>query len=157
MRVTEECLLFSILHSRMRYLVATDSSGTSNEAVTYAAEHAAAFDADLEIVHVVVPEMELLGDELVLQGHKAATDEGERVLDHAVELAREAVPDRDLEIDTLLLTGQPAGAIVERATEADADAIFVGHRGLSSEQERVVGSVAKGIVSKAEMPVTVVR
>lgn len=140
----------------MRYLVATDSSKKSTDAVTYAAEHAAALDADLEIVHVVVPETELLGDELVLQGHKAAAEEGERILDHAAKRAQE-VAESDLDVETLLLTGQPTDAVVERANDSGADAIFVGHRGLSSEHEAVVGSVAKGIISKADVPVTVVR
>jgi hypothetical protein len=43
------------------------------------------------------------------------------------------------------------------ANAAGADAIFVGHRGLSEEREAVVGSVAKEVLSKATVPVTVVR
>ncbi len=38
----------------------------------------------------------------------------------------------------------------------DADAVFVGHRGLSEERERVVGSVAKAVVDKAAVPVAVI-
>ncbi len=141
----------------MRYLVATDDSETSKDAVRYAAEHAVAFDATLEIVHVVVPRTELLGDELVLQEHGTVAEEGQRILNQAVKVATEAVSERDISVETLLLTGQPADAIVNRAAEADADAIYVGHRGLASEQEAVVGSVAKRIVSKSDVPVTVVR
>lgn len=140
----------------MRYLVAVDDSEESDDAVAYAATHAAGFDATLEIVHVVVPETEVLGDEIVLQGRKEATERGQQMLDDALTHAQETV-DADLDVDTQLVTGRPADAIVERAGEADADAIFVGHRGLATEQEKVVGSVAKSIVSKAAVPVTVVR
>lgn len=140
----------------MRYLVATDGSKESNAAVKYAAKHAVAFDASLEIVHVVVPRTELLGDDLVLQGTKETMEQGNRVLEQAVDLVEESV-DHDLTVETLLLTGHPTDSIVERAHEADADAIFVGHRGLATEQEEVVGSVAKSIVGKANVPVTVVR
>lgn len=140
----------------MRYLVAVDDSGESDDAVAYAARHAEEFDATLGIVHVVVPETEVLGDEIVLQGRKEATERGQAILDDAVEHAQTAV-DSDLDVDTELITGRPAAAIVEQARETDSDAIFVGHRGLATEQEEVVGSVAKSIVSKADVPVTVVR
>lgn len=142
---------------RMRYLVATDGSEESTDAVAYAAKHAATFERELEIVHVLMPETELIGDELVLQDRNTATEEGERILDRATETAREAVPSHDLPIETGLLTGKPARAIAERATEAGADAIFIGHRGLTSKQESMVGSVAKQVVSEATVPVTVVR
>jgi len=138
----------------MRYLVAMDGSTESEEAVAYAAEHAEAFGRLLEIVHVVTPETELIGDEIVLQDRATAAEQGTRTLDRAVTVAEDAA---DVEVETRLLTGRPADAIAERANSDDVDAVFVGHRGLSSEQEKVVGSVAKTIVSKANTPVTVVR
>lgn len=141
----------------MRYLVATDGSSVSNEAVEYAAKHAATFEKTLEIVHVITPETEFVNGELVMQGQERAAEEGQQTLEQSIEIASEAVPSHDLDIQTLLLTGQPATTIADRAEEADAKAIFVGHRGLSSEQEEIVGSVAKQVVSKASVPVTIVR
>lgn len=141
----------------MRYLVATDGSSVSDEAVKYAAKHAATFEKTLEIVHVITPETEFVDGDLVMQGQESAAEEGQRTLDRAREIAGEAVPSHDLERQTLLLTGQPARTIATRAKEADAEAIFIGHRGLSSEREEIVGSVAKQVLSKASVPVTVVR
>lgn len=138
----------------MRYLVSTDGSEESNEAVTYAARQAATFDASLEIVHVITPETEVLDGEIVLQATRDAADRGRDILEAAADRASETA---DLDVETTLVTGRPAAAIAERADEIDADAIFVGHRGLSTEQEEVVGSVAKSVVSKASVPVTVVR
>jgi nucleotide-binding universal stress UspA family protein len=143
----------------MRYLVAIDGSVQSQQAVRYAVKHAIAFDATLEIVHVVTPETEFVDGEIVLQGQAGARTEGEQTLEkareHAVEAAEEAT--EDLAIETQLLTGRPANAITDRAVAADADAIYLGHRGLSNQQEEVVGSVAKSVVSKATVPVTVIR
>ena len=54
--------------------------------------------------------------------------------------------------------GQPAAP--ETGTVAAlvfADAVFVGHRGLSERRETMVGSVAKQFVERADRPVTVVR
>lgn len=141
----------------MRYLVATDGSNVSDEAVKYAAKHAATFEKTLEIVHVITPETEFVNGDLVMQGQERAAEEGQQTLDRSIEIASEAVPSHDLEIQTLLLTGQPATTIANRAKEADAEAIFIGHRGLSSEREEIVGSVAKQVVSRASVPVTVVR
>jgi nucleotide-binding universal stress UspA family protein len=94
----------------------------------------------------------------LLPGGEKATELGRRTLEAARSLAT-GVPEDDAETDveTELLAGRPADAIAERAGETDADAIFVGHRGLSEERERVVGSVAKAIVDKATVPVTVIR
>jgi nucleotide-binding universal stress UspA family protein len=140
----------------MRYIVATDGSEESSEAVEYAAEHAAVFDATLEIVTAITPETEILDGEFVLQKTSEVADEGERTLAEASERATDAVS-ADLAVETALLTGRPAEAIADRATDVDADAIFVGHRALSPKQEEVVGSVAKSLVTKADVPITVVR
>lgn len=140
----------------MRYLVATDGSDESNDAVEYAAKRAAAFDATLEIIHVVTPETEIVDGEIIMEGRETATESGQQALDSAIALAEESVSE-PLEIETQLLTGRPSDAVSDRAHAANVDAIFVGHRGLSAKREAVVGSVAKSIVDKANVPVTVVR
>lgn len=143
----------------MRYLVATDGSKEGDEAVRYAARHATALDATLEIVHVVIPETQLVGEELVVQDRATAAEDGRHTLEHATELATDIAQEDEVEltVETQLLTGRPAEAIADHATAVDATAVYVGHRGLSSKQEEVVGSVAKSVVSKATVPVTVVR
>lgn len=143
----------------MRYLVATDGSDESDEAVRYASKQAAAFDATLEIVHVLTPETEFVNGEIVLPGDDQSIELGERALERARELALDTVEetDGDVTIETGLLAGRPANRIAEYARETDTDAIYVGHRGLSEEREQVVGSVAKSVVSKANVPVTVIK
>jgi nucleotide-binding universal stress UspA family protein len=147
----------------MRYLAATDGSTVGDDAVRYAARNALALDATLVIVHVLTPESELINGTLVMPGEEAALDEGERVLTGAKAVAKETVAeeavdeDDAIEVETELLTGRPANAITEFAVETDADAIFVGHRGFSAEREHIVGSVAKSVVDKASVPVTITR
>lgn len=143
----------------MRYLAATDGSEESDEAVRYAARHALAFDATLELVHVLTPEAEIVDGEVVLPGEAAALDVGERILEEAREVAHDSVsePDRSLQAETNLLAGRPAEAIAERAREAGVDAIYVGHRGETDERRRPLGSVAKSVVDRAEVPVTIIR
>jgi len=143
----------------MRLIVATDGSEESEEAVRYATAHAVALDATLEIVHALEPGAELVGGEIVLPGGEKATELAEETLAAARQLAVDAAETEDgsLTVETQLLAGRPADAITKHATETDADAIYVGHRGLSEQQDLVVGSVAKSIVDKASVPVTVIR
>lgn len=143
----------------MRYLVATDGSTESDDAVRHAAAQAVDADAALEIVHVLTPEPELVEGQVVLPGEDAATETGERLLDRAVELATDVADERDqpLVVETELLAGRPADAITDRAESADVDAIYVGHRGISETSGRAVGSVAKSVLDKATVPVTVIR
>jgi nucleotide-binding universal stress UspA family protein len=141
----------------MSYLVATDGSTESDEAVRYAARQAVAFYETLEIAHVLTPDSELVDGTIVLPGEEAAVDAGQSVLANAKTVAEEAVGDEPIDVETQLLTGRPADAIADYAAEADVNAIYVGHRGLSEEREQVVGSVAKSVVDKADVPVTVIR
>lgn len=143
----------------MRYLVATDGSPESDEAIQYAVEQALAFDATLELVTVLTPNTKIVEGEAVFEGEEGAEEAGRRTLEGARRIAEEAAADADgsVDIESELLLGRPAHAVAEYAEEVDADAIFVGHRGLSSERQKVVGSVAKGIVDRADRPVTVVR
>lgn len=143
----------------MKFLVATDGSGISDTAVEYAASEATAWDAPLEVVHVLTPETELVDGNLVLPGEDEAMEYGEQTLRQAKDRAVETVMEdnAEIEITTKLLAGRPAEAIVERADETDSSGIYVGHRGLSDERERVVGSVAKTVVDKATVPVTIIK
>ncbi|TKX70863.1 universal stress protein [Halorubrum sp. SP9] len=140
----------------MSYLVATDGSAESDEAVRYAARQAVAFYETLEIAHVLTPDSELVDGTIVLPGEEAAVEAGEGVLEGARSIAEAAV-DEPITVETQLLTGRPADAIAEYAAEEGVDAIYVGHRGPSEEREQVVGSVAKSVVDKADVPVTVIR
>lgn len=82
-------------------------------------------------------------------------DRGQQILKRSASLATDVAD--GLQIETELLTGRLANSIAEWGEKSDADAIYVGHRGLSEEREQVVGSVAKSVVDKATVPVTVVK
>lgn len=143
----------------MKYIVGADGSAVSDNAVELAAVHASELGAALEIVHVLTPETEIVDGRVVLPGEAAAIEQGERTLEGAERVAAAAVDGHDEppEITTELLAGRPADAITEHADAEDADAIYVGHRGLSDRPPHVVGSVAKTVVDRTTVPVTIVR
>ncbi|WP_137287303.1 universal stress protein [Halorussus salinisoli] len=149
----------------MKYLVAVDGSEPSMDALRYAVEQAAATGASVIAISVVVPEQFFTGgddppmsyaeaaDELVAEDVEDAEEEAQNVLDEAAEVGDQT----GVEVETGMLYGEPVEAITEYAEDAEFDAIFVGHRGLSEEYEGFVGSTAKDIVGRATVPVTVVR
>ncbi|WP_254861597.1 universal stress protein [Halovivax gelatinilyticus] len=63
--------------------------------------------------------------------------------------------ERDVRVETA--AGKPGREIVRFADEHDADHIVVGNHGREGVARVLVGSVAEQVVSRASMPVTVVR
>jgi nucleotide-binding universal stress UspA family protein len=148
----------------MKFLIATDGSTASDRALEYAAS---LLDTDRDavtLVHVVDPEVyaetasEPASDvtdarDKIVASVRDAEDRGERILDEA----REDAAELDLDVDAELLYGNPATEVASYAADVDADGVFVGTTGKSERAERVLGSVAKNLVERADCPVTVVR
>jgi nucleotide-binding universal stress UspA family protein len=148
----------------MTFLVAVDGSNASDHALAYATDLAARLDTDLYVVHAVEPAVvDTGGDEptgfddtagrLVAEAVEDAEANAERVLEEAAEYAAEA----GVAAETELLYGPPLQVIPDVTEREAVEGLFVGHRGLSGRYEGLVGSVAKGLVERSAVPVTVVR
>lgn len=146
----------------MRFVVAVDGTPGIERVLEHAASLARAADAELVLVHAVNPSVYEVMDgpvrdgssaeeRLLLESTEDAEERGERLLERA------AAGIEGAHVETELLYGSPATAIAEYAEEVTADGVFVGHRDLSEEHERVLGSVAKRLVDNSPAPVTVVR
>ncbi|WP_049921640.1 universal stress protein [Halopiger djelfimassiliensis] len=137
----------------MHLLVALDDSEPGRAALEYAlSEHP---DAEITVVHVVDPtesgygEFAHLGPDRMLEHrHEQAENLFEEVLERASE--------RDRSIETAVIDGRPAAAIVEYAHEHDVDRIVVGSHGRTGVSRVVLGSVAERIARRAPVPVTIV-
>ncbi|MFP4218477.1 MAG: universal stress protein [Salinarchaeum sp.] len=149
----------------MDFIIATDGSSTSDTAIEHALTIVERMGASLTAVHAVDPSVyeEPSGDpvaglgeaerHLIIESVEEAEERGEEILDDAVDLAHS----HGVEIRTELLYGDPTRVIPTYAQEEEMDGIFVGHRGLSRSHERAIGSVAKAIVDRTPIPVTIVR
>jgi nucleotide-binding universal stress UspA family protein len=150
-----------------RILVAVDGSAEAAEALRFAATEWP--DADLTALHVINPADSTTGADggfpgAVDQWYDSAKGRGDRILREA----REAV-DRD--IDTRLEVGRPTATIVAVAggdaavgdedgaegTGEPFDHVVLASRGRTGLSRILLGSVAEGVVRRAEVPVTVVR
>lgn len=143
----------------MRLLVAVDGSEQSDNALAYATRLSEATGGSLTVVHAVDPSVQEMadvppadGDRFVVEDEADAEERAERVLDEAVK----SVGDR-VSVTSELLHGDPREVLPELAVDEGYDGLVVGHRGLSARQERVLGSVAKSLVERSEVPVTVVN
>ncbi|MFC5368878.1 universal stress protein [Salinirubrum litoreum] len=148
----------------MHLVVAVDGSPEAEEALAHATDIADATDARITAVHAVDPSVPS-GDadpfggaterdrQLIVESVETAEERGLEILDAIEDVAGNL----GYEIETELVYGDPADAITDYAETVDADAIYVGHRGLSERRETMVGSVAKQFVERADRPVTVVR
>ncbi|WP_265109951.1 universal stress protein [Halosolutus halophilus] len=149
----------------MKALVAVDGSEESENALAYAADIVDAMGGSITVVHAVDPTAHDEGgaepitslsdadQRLILESVEDAEQRGLDLTDDASDLAAELGHD----VEVVLLYGNP---ITEIATYAEAegfDALFVGHRGRSERAGLMLGSVAKSLVERATVPVTVVR
>ena len=149
----------------MRFVVAVDGSDAADRALDHAVEMTLAVDGELTVVYSVDPDVydtggpDPQGDRseaerrLIVEDVEDAEARGEEVVEDAADRATEA----GLDVETELLYGAPVETVASFATTEGYDGVFVGHRGLSEREERVLGSVAKGLVERASVPVTVVR
>jgi nucleotide-binding universal stress UspA family protein len=149
----------------MNLLVAVDSSSESADALAYAIDIAEATDGSVTAAHAVDPAVYGRGgrepvsslsdadQRLVIESIADAEQRGFDVLEDADERAHELGHD----IETELLYGHPVGAITDYATREGFDGIVLGHRGRSERAGYLLGSVAKEVVERATLPVTVVR
>lgn len=149
----------------MNLLVGYDASDEATQALEYAIDIATALDATVTVGHVIEPSvLEVLESEpittlsdadgrLIIERIEDAENRGLRLLERAEETATEhAFP-----VETVMLYGDPARELVRIADEEEFDGIVVGNRGRSPRMGYLMGSVARAIVERATVPVTVVR
>ena len=154
-----------------RILVPTDFSESSQAAVRYGAAFARAFNARLDLLHVVTREDidVLLEGERVIHMLTEAPDARASVEPDALmhEAEREMLgtllteqEQKELRTEYILRVSGPGGVygeIFRYAEEQSVDLIVVGSHGRGSVAHILVGGVAEKMVRKAPCPVLVVH
>jgi nucleotide-binding universal stress UspA family protein len=132
-------------------LFATDGSPSAEAALEFAIELCRDTGADLRVLAVQPPRPRGRGGALAILEIEEPGG-ARRIAAEAVERAREAG------IAALALTGkgEPAAVIAEEARAGGADLVVVGSRGLGPVSGVLMGSVSRALVTRAEVPVTVV-
>lgn len=142
-----------------RILCPVDFSETSDLALLYAISLARAYDAELEVVHVVAPPVtslpgeHYLGNFVQVDMKALATACHERV----DSLLADAPCLEKLQVTPTVVCGNPYVEIIRIATEKAADLLVMGTHGRSGLEHLLIGSVAERVVRKAPCPVLTVK
>lgn len=132
-----------------RVLIPVDGSDESKRAARRGLEFARAFDADVDVLHVV----ERQGLRLTRDDEQGRLEErGETILADVESLASEY--ERDLE--TTLAEGVPSERITARANDRDADLVVLGRQGMTGLGKRLLGGVTERVLHRCAVPVFVV-
>jgi nucleotide-binding universal stress UspA family protein len=134
-------------------VVATDGTGSSREAVRWAAREADRRRATLRVVHVLDGEWAQARHEFGDGGLAPARKAAEGIARGGVALAHEICADLLCEID--ILAGNPAARLI--AETGDAGLLVLGSRGRGGFASLMLGSVSQRVAMHAGCPVAVVR
>ena len=132
-------------------LVATDGSESGRHALDEGLELAQASGAAVTVVYVRHTPLPVLGEpfyERVLSAELRRANE-------TVTIAAAVAHSMEIETETEVLEGDPAGRILELARLRDVDLIVVGSRGLGPIAGAPLGSVSREVVQRADRPVLV--
>lgn len=134
-------------------LVPMDDSEMAERALTYALETHPS--AEITVFHVVGEPSPFMAKAVSLalsdDYEEMAEEQAAKIFDRARELAA----DHDVEIETEIGYGQPAKAIIKRASEYDV--VIMGSHGGSIRDTIYIGNVAKRVFRHSPVPVTTVR
>jgi nucleotide-binding universal stress UspA family protein len=134
-----------------RILFPTDGSDTAASVFEYALEVAAAHDATVHVLNVADTTRDSV-TQIRGQVVDVLEREGERVVDEAASRAR----DRNVDVVTEVLQGEPHSTVVDYADAVDVDLVVMPTHGRSGLERFLLGSVTERVVNTAPVPVLTV-
>jgi universal stress protein A len=140
-----------------RILVPVDFSPLSKKALHYAARLAQQFGAEVNLFHVVEPEIPPAFDGFMIAPPVVSNQAGAictSQLKGLVNLVRKAGVEQ---VNSTVRTGLAAFEIVEAAKDLDIDLIVIATHGYTGWKHFTIGSTAERVVRAAPCPVLVVR
>jgi nucleotide-binding universal stress UspA family protein len=135
-----------------KILVAVDGSPQSHAVLGLAVDLAQRYRASLCLLHAFPHVSDLLGTPQYDHLLAARTLIGEQVLDSARTAVGDAAP-----VETQLIEGPPAPAILRVAQEEAYDLIVLGSRGQGQLAGLLLGSVSSAVAQRADCPVLIVH
>jgi nucleotide-binding universal stress UspA family protein len=137
-------------------LVPIDFSDGSNRAIAQAVQLAGALGASIELFHAYQLPVFALPDTSVTVSPTYVADLTDRA-QKELNRQRERLAAEGLQVSTRLLEGNPADAIVERASALNALMIVIGTHGRSGFRRFLLGSTTERVVRTSTVPVLTVH
>lgn len=139
-----------------KILIATDSSESAEKAADFGVEIAGLSRAKVYAVSVIdtTPYYSIPLDQV---WSKEVYEQLEQMGYEADSYVEKAAKAAGIEVESLVLKGNPAERILNFAEEQNVDMIVVGSHGRGGFERLVIGSVSEKVVRHAKVPVLVVR
>lgn len=146
-------------------LVPVDGSDGAGAAVAFAAALAVPLSVPIRLLFAIPEDaLDVLGmpteaagvDQLKAYAPEQFAKLRQRRSRQVFDRARSALLGAAVDVEEVLLSGEPAAAILEHAKGADRPLLVMGSRGLSRFSEMLVGSVSHRVIHHATCPVTIV-
>ncbi|ADI74057.1 UspA domain protein [Methanohalobium evestigatum Z-7303] len=138
-----------------KILIATDGSENSKNAVQSGINLAKNTGAKVYTVYIIEPvsaAMSRKGPDWAKSAMEMMRKEGEKATEYVEKIGQEA----DIDVESIILEGDPAEEVIKFADKNDINLIVMGTRGLSGIKRFMVGSVADKVVRHSEKEVLVV-
>lgn len=136
-------------------IAATDLSECAGHAFDYANAIRDKFDAELSLLHALMPGPRYGSMSSALAVAETPPDQfesGRRALQHVHGPQLESLP----RVNQLVVAGSPSDAILANAAALRADLVVVGTRGRTGIERGFLGSVAEGLIRASDYPVLAV-
>ncbi len=147
-------------HSRTRVVVAVDGSADSLASVRAVASRVWPEFSEFRVIAVVDARLETaiawpesVAGQWVRENDTATREALLRMLEHSAKV----LSDAGLSVETQLLTGDPKHELLAQAETWEADAIFLGARGLHHGGRLALGTMASAVAGRAHCSVEIVR
>ena len=140
-----------------KIMIATDGSELVKQAVKSAVEIARLSEAKLYAVYVIS-----LGSNSIIHSldekwkntmKKQLTIKGERAIAYVENVEKAS----NVEIESVILEGNPANEIIDFAEQNDIDLIVMGTHEKTELQRFLIGSVAENVIRHSRNPVLIVK
>jgi nucleotide-binding universal stress UspA family protein len=140
----------------MKLLAAVDLSKASGYVIEAVHRVALATDAEVYVLHIIIPLPGMAGPEFNPVTEYQETSERYRdEQDQLNELVSQLV-EADVNATALMVQGDPVKTILQEAERLDAELVVVGSHGHGMMFDAMVGSVSAGVLRKSTIPVLVV-
>lgn len=136
-----------------KILFPTDFSKNAQRALPLAAKMASLTGSELILFHTIQGTLDR--PDFVHDREKAIND-AEQQFDTLIAELKKDDQYKDLEISTVLQSGQPITGLLDKAKKYHADLIVMGTKGATGNRNVIFGSVASITIVKSEIPVLAV-
>lgn len=137
-------------------LVSIDFNNNEKILIDKAIEMAKAFDSKIWLLHVAAPEPEFIGfgvgPQYIRDSRAEELRKEHRLLSDYTDLIRL----ENQECEGLLINGATIEMILEETRKLSIDLIIIGHHVHTIMYKAFFGSVASGVIKKANIPVLIV-